>query len=218
MKVAERFISINGEGQRAGELAVFLRFCGCNLACSYCDTTWANEPDCPFEEITARDNYEFVKRSGVKNVTLTGGEPLLAEGIRELLELLLADETLRVEIETNGAVSLKSFCGVKRPCFTMDYKLPGSGMESKMIIDNLFCLTPEDTLKFVVSDIQDLERAKMVIEEYELLGRCHIYLSPVFGSIEPETIVSFMQKNLLNDIRLQIQLHKVIWDPKKRGV
>ena len=77
MRVAEKFISINGEGTRAGELAVFVRFTGCNLRCSYCDTMWANEPDCPYEEMIPEQICEYVRSTGIKNVTLTGGEPLL---------------------------------------------------------------------------------------------------------------------------------------------
>ena len=77
MKVVEKFISINGEGRRAGELAVFIRFKGCNLNCSYCDTKWANEPACDYEELSPDDICEYVSETGIKNVTLTGGEPLL---------------------------------------------------------------------------------------------------------------------------------------------
>ena len=75
--VAEKFVSINGESICAGEPAVFVRFRGCNLNCSYCDTKWANEPDCPADEMTARQIADYVKSTGITNVTLTGGEPLL---------------------------------------------------------------------------------------------------------------------------------------------
>ena len=74
MRVAEKFISINGEGTRAGELAVFVRFTGCNLRCSYCDTMWANEPGCPYEEMSPAQICDYVQSTGIKNVTLTGGE------------------------------------------------------------------------------------------------------------------------------------------------
>ena len=79
MKVAEKFISINGEGSRAGELAAFIRFTGCNLRCSYCDTSWANAPDCPYTEETPEEIAQWVNASGIRDVTLTGGEPLLQE-------------------------------------------------------------------------------------------------------------------------------------------
>ena len=218
MKVAERFISINGEGQRAGELAVFLRFAGCNLSCTYCDTAWANAPDCMFTEYSAQENYAFVRQSGIRNVTLTGGEPLLAEGIDELLELLLSDGYLRVEIETNGSVLLDDFCGSRRPAFTVDYKLPGSGMEACMRTENFQYLRPQDTVKFVAGSREDLKRARAVIDEYSLCDVCCVYLSPVYGRIEPAEMVSFMREYAMNDVRLQLQMHKAIWDPSQRGV
>ena len=106
-KVAEKFVSINGEGPRAGELAVFLRFCGCNLNCGYCDTRWANTADVKYEFASAEELVAYVKSTGIKNVTLTGGEPLLQADIAYLIELLGASGA-EVEIETNGSVPLKN--------------------------------------------------------------------------------------------------------------
>lgn len=216
MKVTEKFISINGEGTRAGELAVFIRFKGCNLRCSYCDTMWANEAGCPYEEETPEEIVNYILETGIKNVTLTGGEPLLQKDIKTLIRLLMK-ENLRVEIETNGAVALDEFLE-ERPVFTMDYKLPSSGCESKMLLENMSLLKADDTVKFVSGSIEDLEKALEIIHEYDLTNHCHIYFSPVFGSIEPVQIVNFMIANKLNDARLQIQMHKVIWDPNERGV
>lgn len=219
MRVVEQFLSINGEGPRAGELAVFVRFQGCNLRCGYCDTMWANEPDCAFEERTPEEIDRSVRALGVTNVTLTGGEPLLQPELPALLTLLLRDGALRVEIETNGAVELAPFCAPeRRPVFTMDYKLPSSGMEGAMKADNFALLRPEDTVKFVCGSQADLERAREVIARESLVGRCHVYLSPVFGSIEPAEMVEFLARHRLNGVRLQLQLHKFIWDPNKRGV
>lgn len=219
MRVAEKFISINGEGVRAGELAVFVRFQGCNLACHYCDTKWALAKDCPCEEMSPEQIYAYIKSTGIKNVTLTGGEPLLHKDMDRLLAILLADEDLRVEIETNGAVDLLKFCACPgRPVFTMDYKLPSSGFERPMVLDNFELLSKDDTVKFVSGSTEDLERAYEIIREYDLLRKCHVYFSPVFGDIEPAEIVSFMMDHKLNEARLQIQMHKVIWDPDRRGV
>ena len=219
MRVAETFISINGEGTRAGELAIFVRFQGCNLRCSYCDTLWANEPDCPCEERTPEEIDRFVRAAGVTNVTLTGGEPLLQPELPRLLDLLLRDNRLRVEIETNGAVDLAPFCRLEhRPVFTMDYKLPSSGMEQHMHCDNFALLQPEDTVKFVSGSREDLDRARELIQTYDLTRRCHVYLSPVFGSIDPADMVSYMTQHRMNEVRLQLQMHKFIWDPDKRGV
>ena len=109
-EVAEYFVSINGEGPLAGQLAVFVRLKGCNLACEYCDTKWANEPDAAFTAMTAEEIHQAIKETGVHNVTLTGGEPLARPHIAGLLEELAADPELHVEIETNGSVSLAPFC------------------------------------------------------------------------------------------------------------
>ena len=220
MRVAEKFISINGEGTRAGELAVFVRFTGCNLRCSYCDTMWANEPGCPYEEMSPAQICEYVRSTGIKNVTLTGGEPLLQKDMDKLISLLISECGVRVEIETNGAVDLRPFAELPegRPLFTMDYKLPSSGYEDRMIAENFSVLEKEDTVKFVSGSRADLERAGEIIEKYGLLDRCHVYFSPVFGRIEPAEIVDFMLNKRMNKARIQIQMHKVIWDANARGV
>ena len=216
--VAEKFVSINGEGVRAGELAVFIRFAGCNLKCGYCDTKWANAVDAPAEKMESKDILDYILSNGVKNVTLTGGEPLLRQEMSKLIDTLMS-AGLRVEIETNGSIHLREFADrVYRPVFTMDYKLPSSGMEEYMCSDNFGCLEKHDTVKFVSGSMEDLERAVEVIESHHLTERCHVYISPVFGKIEPADIVEFMKEKKLNDVRLQLQLHKFIWDPDKKGV
>ncbi len=217
-RVAEKFISINGEGPRAGELAVFLRFCGCNLNCEYCDTRWANTADVKYELATTEELVAYVKSTGIKNVTLTGGEPLLQADIARLIELLGAVGA-EVEIETNGSVPLKDIIALSpRPAVTADYKLPSSGMEKYMLTENFSYLTLQDAVKFVVGDKCDLLRAEEIINGYELINRCRVYFSPVFGTIKPVEIVEFMKERKLNGVRLQLQLHKIIWNPDMRGV
>lgn len=218
-KVVEKFVSINGEGFHAGQLAVFIRFAGCNLSCSYCDTTWANAADVPYELMTSEEIYDYIMSTEVKNITLTGGEPLLREGIRELLETLSRNKELHVEIETNGSVSLDQFLGLENPpSFTMDYKLPSSNMENLMNLENFKYLTEKDTVKFVSGSMEDLEKAKQIIDKFQLVNRTHIYISPVFDKISLESIVNFMKDNKMNGVNLQLQLHKVIWNPNERGV
>jgi 7-carboxy-7-deazaguanine synthase len=218
-KVVEKFVSINGEGTLAGQLAVFIRFAGCNLNCSYCDTTWVNEKDVCYELSTAEDIYNYIKSTGVRNVTLTGGEPLLQKGIIDLLKLLSKHKEIHVEIETNGSVILDKFLAIENPpSFTMDYKLPSSNMESKMLLDNFKYLTKKDTVKFVSGSMEDLEKAKYIIDTYKLTERTNVYISPVFGQISLDSIVEFMKCNNMNGVNMQIQLHKIIWNPNKRGV
>lgn len=218
-KVVEIFESINGEGMRAGELAVFVRMRGCNLHCSYCDTAWACEGNASYTAMTEDEICQRILETGIKNVTLTGGEPLMQENIGLLLQRLAEEYTLRVEIETNGSVDVLPYRQMSRPpVFTLDYKLPGSGMEARMCRNNLESVTIQDSVKFVVSDDRDLTRAKEIIETYRLSDRCHVILSAVFDRIEPSHIVSFMRAYCLNDVRLQLQMHKYIWDPERRGV
>ncbi len=217
-KVAEKFVSINGEGPRAGELAVFLRFCGCNLDCSYCDTRWANTAAVKYELVSAEELVAYVKSTGVKNVTLTGGEPLLQADIAHLIKLL-GEAGAEVEIETNGSVPLKNIVSLApRPAVTADYKLPSSGMEKYMLTENFSYLTLQDAVKFVVGDMCDLARAEEIINGYGLKEKCRIYFSPVFGKIKPVEITEFMKERKLNGVRLQLQLHKIIWEPDMRGV
>ncbi len=217
-KVAEKFVSINGEGPRAGELAVFLRFCGCNLNCGYCDTRWANTSDVKYELASAEELVAYVKSTGVKNVTLTGGEPLLQADIALLIKLLGASGA-EVEIETNGSVPLQNTVSLSpRPAVTADYKLPSSGMEKHMLPENFSYLTLRDAVKFVVGDKRDLLRAEEIINQYGLTDKCRVYFSPVFGEIEPVEITEFMKERKLNGVRLQLQLHKIIWKPDMRGV
>lgn len=218
-KVVEIFESINGEGKKAGQLALFIRFQKCNLNCSYCDTKWANKDDSPYSLMSLEELYKKVVESEIKNITITGGEPLLQENIEIFLKKLAENPEISVEIETNGSINLKKFREIKNgPSFTMDYKLPKSNMEKFMDLENFKYLTKKDTVKFVASDIDDLEKAREIIEKYSLVEKCAVYISPVFGKIELSSIVDFMKKYNMNGVNMQLQIHKIIWDPEAKGV
>ena len=162
--------------------------------------------------MTEEDIRNYIRDTGVKNVTLTGGEPLFRKDMDILIDYLMQDKDRVVEIETNGSVNIKEYAS------TMDYKLGASGMEEKMCLENFAYLDKRDTVKFVVGSQEDLKRAAEIIEKYALTGKVSVYFSPAFGAIEPEEIVDFMVQNRLNDVRMQLQMHKFIWDPEKRGV
>ena len=216
--VTEYFVSINGEGMYAGELAVFVRFRGCNLNCSYCDTGWSCSANAPARLMSVEEITSMVTTAGISNVTLTGGEPLCQKNISALTDSLISDGR-RVEIETNGSVFIGDLAKrILRPIFTMDYKLPSSGMEEKMCLDNFSYLNNMDTVKFVVGDADDLKRTSQIIDRFSLINKCNVLLSPVFGRIDPEAIVDYMKQKKMNGVRLQLQIHKYIWDPMKRGV
>lgn len=218
-KVVEKFVSINGEGPLAGQLAVFIRFQGCNLACSYCDTAWANTENAAFTPMSEYDLYRYIKETTIKNVTLTGGEPLLQPNIIDLLKLLTSDVDLGVEIETNGSIDITPFTRMDNPpVFTMDYKLPGSLMEASMLVSNFDLLTKKDTVKFVIGSLEDFNVARDIIHKHALVGKCKVYLSAVFGKIDLKDIVELMKVNNMNGVNLQLQMHKVIWNPNEKGV
>lgn len=217
-KVAEKFVSINGEGTHSGQLAVFIRFCGCNLNCSFCDTAWVNEDAAEYSLMDTEQILSYVMDTGIENVTITGGEPLIQPGIRGLIEELTR-QGMYVEIETNGSIPLKEYIDIfPAPSFTLDYKLPGSGMEKSMNTDNFEYVSENDTVKFVAGSLDDLDRFREIIDKYNLTEKCNVYLSPVYGRILPADIVEYMKKYRLNKVNLQLQMHKIIWSPDKRGV
>ena len=207
LEVVETFVSINGEGQRAGQLACFIRMKGCNLNCIYCDTKWANQEDTAFQNKTKEELYEWVKSTGVKNVTITGGEPLLQKNIGALLELFAEDDDLFVEIETNGSVDITPFLYEKNtPSFTF------------MLVDNYQHISKKDTVKFVCRNEEDFYQALSVMKEHSLIEKTKVYLSIAFGELSSEEMVELMKKEKLNGVNFQLQMHKYIWDPNKTGV
>ena len=224
MLINELFTSIDGEAKRAGELATFIRTVGCNLRCKYCDSqyTWGHEDT--NREMTVQEIVEGCERFGCENVTFTGGEPLIQKDADELIEAL-AREGFDVSIETDGAVkfSNRSWFIDNNPnvWICADYKCLESGMTDKMLsIEEFSKLRSRDVLKFVVGSQKSLELAKSVMMRLRKNGcDCYFYLSPVFGDIEPREIVEFMQHNKMQyKVRVQLQLHKMIWDPNRRSV
>ncbi len=216
MQVIEKFISINGEGLKQGELAVFIRFMGCNLRCSYCDTKYSFENP-KYTDESIDEIVKYCENSKISNITLTGGEPLLQDGI-DILMNELAKRDFNIEVETNGAVNIEKYKDIPNVSFTLDYKLPVSLMENKMITDNYNYITKMDSVKFVCGNIDDLNRMKEIINKYDLIKKTNCIISPVFNMIKLEDIVDFMIKNNLNGVRFSLQIHKIIWDPNKRGV
>lgn len=218
-KVVEIFKSIEGEGKRAGQPCTFIRLYGCNLKCSYCDTQYANTGGA-FIEMSLKDILITVENFGLRNVTITGGEPLIHKGIEQLVQALCNDYCI-VNIETNGSVSISEFCetlgGISdKLFFTVDYKCPSSGCEDFMCYSNFRNLSKDDVLKFVVATEQDLKTILTVCKLLE--PNCAIYISPVFGKIDYETLANFVINCGIKNVAMQVQLHKIIWGPDKRGV
>ncbi|RCX20206.1 7-carboxy-7-deazaguanine synthase [Anaerobacterium chartisolvens] len=209
MKVNEIFLSIQGEGLSSGFPTVFVRFAGCNLRCRYCDTVYAYYEG---EEMTCPEIFNIIQKYGYKRVCLTGGEPLLQDGLDELLGLL---KGYAVTIETNGSVRINKITMIEGHSFVMDMKAPSSGHDNDMLMENFDCLRENDEIKFVIGSRQDYEWAKSIIDSYHSKGS--ITFSPVYGTVSYQIIVDWILKDRL-DVRFQLQLHKLIWDPSVRGV
>lgn len=221
--VSEIFTSINGEGTLSGELAVFIRLCNCNLRCSYCDTSYAWKSDSAVI-MTAAEIIDRVKSVGknIRNITLTGGEPFFRRNAADLLKLL-SDEGYLINIETNGSIDLKPYLDLPFSgslIFCCDYKLPASGEEKRMHLPNIDLLRPQDVLKLVIGSTEDFTRSLEIIRERH--SESYIYLSAVFGRVEPmeivEKLLAWSKEISTEKIRVQLQLHKYIWNSEMRGV
>ena len=216
MIVNEIFSSIDGEGLRTGELATFIRLAGCNMRCSYCDTLYAlNDND--GRELKISEIIKKVEKYKTKNITLTGGEPLIHKDVDLLIDELI-NNGYKVNIETNGSIPIDKY--LNRCLITMDYKAPSSLMEKKMLLSNIEKLTDSDVLKFVVKE-SDFNTVEKIIKSYSI--KSYIYISPIFGEVEPTKIVEFMKvmserEVNMEKVRVQVQLHKIIWNPNMKGV
>lgn len=215
MKVVEKFISIDGEGPTAGALSVFVRFAGCNLRCAWCDTSYAWDTTADVTDMSASEIADYIKSTGIGHVTITGGEPLLQPGLIGLLSRL-AD--YQVHIETNGAIPVEQFRIGDNIHFVIDYKLPDSGMEERMHLPNLASVRKTDAYKFVIASNRDLDKAVKIVRQYNLEEKTQVYFSTVFGKMEPAVVVERMKSEKFNGVKLQLQLHKFIWDPQRKGV
>lgn len=211
MRVTEIFHSIQGESSYVGQPCVFVRLTGCPLRCTWCDTEYAfyggNEQS--IEQILAKvDSY------GCHLVEVTGGEPL-AQAQSLALITRLCDRGYQVLIETSGAIDIAPVD--RRAHVILDVKCPGSGMTDRMYWPNLSQLTMKDEAKFVLADRKDYDWAREILTQYELIGRCAVLMSPVFGSLEPRQLAEWVLADRL-PVRFQLQLHKLIWAPDMRGV
>jgi 7-carboxy-7-deazaguanine synthase len=208
VRVKEIFVSIQGESTYAGLPCVFIRTAGCNLKCSYCDTTYARRGG-RLTEVAAL--MRKVASCGLKLVEVTGGEPLHQRNVPLLVKSLL-DEGYTVLVETNGSYDISVVDS--RAVRIVDVKCPGSGMEDRVDWKNLRRLGADDQLKFVLSDRRDYDWAKDRVIEEGLTGKIEVLFSPVYGKLDPENLAGWILEDRL-PVRLQLQVHKHIWKGKE---
>jgi 7-carboxy-7-deazaguanine synthase len=211
IKINEIYLSIQGESSHTGLPCVFVRLTGCNLRCVWCDTAYAfHEGKAQSIDQTLKD----VKSFGINLVEITGGEPLMQEDVYPLMEALL-ENGYKVMLETGGSLSLGK---VPRDVIKiLDLKCPGSGEHKKNNLDNLKLLAPHDEVKFVILDRRDYEWSRDLIKKYKINETVPILFSPVYGKLELKEMVKWILEDRL-PIRLQTQLHKVIWSKETQGV
>ncbi len=211
LRVTEIFHSIQGESSFAGQPCVFVRLTGCPLRCTWCDTDYAfyGGTELSLDAILAQ-----VAAYGCPLVEVTGGEPL-AQPEAFALIARLCERGHTVLVETSGAVDIAPLDARAR--VILDVKCPGSGMMDRMHWPNLSALTRKDEAKFVIKDRADYEWARGIVKEYGLPERSQVLFSPVFGALEPQPLAEWILADRL-PVRFQLQLHKLIWDPDRRGV
>ena len=211
MRVTEIFHSIQGESSFVGQPCVFIRLTGCPLRCAWCDTEYAFYGG---NEQSMEDILGKVESYGCRLVEITGGEPLAQSDAVPLITKL-CEQGYDVLIETSGAIDTAAVD--TRAHVILDVKCPGSGMSDRMHWPNLDRLSMKDEAKFVLADRADYEWACQVLEQHELATRCTVLMSPVFGSLDPRELAEWVLADRL-PVRLQLQLHKLIWAPDMRGV
>jgi len=211
LTVNEIFKSIQGESSYTGRPCIFIRLTGCNLRCSWCDTEYAFYEGQPK---SVKDIMDAIEPLGVPLVEITGGEPLLQEEVYDLMDALLA-KNYEVLLETGGGVSVAKV--PERVIKILDVKCPGSGEDAKNLWDNLDHLNPHDEVKFVLADRADYEWSRDVLQRRNIHQKVQVLFSPVYDTLGLKELAAWVLDDNL-PVRVQTQLHKIIWGKDAIGV
>jgi 7-carboxy-7-deazaguanine synthase len=211
LKINEIYSSIQGESSLTGLPCIFIRLTGCNLRCSWCDTAYAFHKGA---ELTVKETIQRVETFSLPLVEITGGEPLMQEDVYPLMDELLK-KGYRVMLETGGALPIDKV--PEKVIKILDIKCPGSGEEKKNHLENLKFLAPHDEVKFVLLDRADYEWSRDLLQKNDLLSSKQVLFSPVFDKLDLKDLSEWILEDRL-PVRLQTQLHKVIWSKNAIGV
>jgi len=211
LKINEIYKSVQGESTFSGLPCTFIRLTFCNLRCSYCDTEYAFYEG---SDMKVSDIITKVNQLNCNLVEVTGGEPLVQDGCINLLKSLVSNGN-KILIETGGALSISKI--PKEVTIILDIKCPSSNMSDKNLWTNIDLIKPNDEIKFVIGNQKDYKWSKDIIKKYNLLKRCKVLFSPVYGKMEAKTMVEWILEDSLN-VRFQTQLHKSIWPDDAKGV
>lgn len=212
IKIHEIFYSLQGESSRVGLPTVFVRLTGCPMRCGYCDTAYAfnGGGNMTQAEILQKVADFTANQHGARYVTVTGGEPLAQKACLPLLTAL-CDVGYSVSLETGGAIDTATVD--PRVSVILDIKTPGSGELKNMRMENIAYLTAKDEVKFVLCNRADYDWAKDIVAEYALHKTCTVLFSPVYNQLNPTDLAEWiLQDNL--PVRMQVQLHKILWGEK----
>ena len=208
LRITEVFCSLQGESRTIGRPTTFVRLTGCPLRCHYCDTEYAFSGG---ELLTLSEILDWVRRSGVPHVTVTGGEPLAQVEARQLMELLV-EAGFKVSLETSGALSIADID--PNVSVVMDLKTPGSGESHRNLMENISLLKSSDQVKFVITSREDYEWARFQVDQFGLDRRVDdVLFSPSFGEVQPTMLAAWILEDRL-PVRMQLQLHKILWGDK----
>lgn len=211
LRIHEIYRSLQGESTFAGLPCVFVRTTACHLRCSWCDTPHAFNLG---ETLSRAAAVERILAYDTPLVELTGGEPLLQPEIYPLM-VELADAGKTVLLETSGSISVEAVD--PRARIILDWKCPDSGECDSNFGPNLQLLKPTDEIKFVIASRRDWEWATEAIRELHLDSRFAVLVSAVFGAVALADLAEWVLGSGLN-VRMQLQMHKFIWEPAARGV